>query len=99
MHDRRLGQGRRRQRKPRGCVTILLDQEGKWRLEGEAEKERESASANASLADDNGTAVDNVLRGEMVPTLVVSSLAEVAPDARSDTSSSPRETKPGGGEV
>ena len=62
-----------------GCVTVLLDQEGKWRLEGDAEKEKEDAGANASLADDNGTAVDNVLRGEMVPTFVVSSLAEVAP--------------------
>ena len=40
---------------------------------------KEDASANASLADDNGTAVDNEVRGEMVPTVVVSSLAAVAP--------------------
>ena len=81
-----------------GCATILLDQEGKWRLEGEAEKERESASANASLADDNGTAVDNVLRGEMVPTFVVSSLAEVAPLLERHFEFAARD-EAGGGEV
>jgi FMN phosphatase YigB (HAD superfamily) len=59
-----------------GCVTVLLDAEGRWRMEGSREEETSSSS---EVVRDNGVAVDDVLRGEMVPTFVVRSLAEVAP--------------------
>ena len=61
-----------------GCVTVLLDAEGRWRTEGSQSREEETSSSS-EVVRDNGVAVDDVLRGEMVPTFVVRSLAEVAP--------------------
>ena len=63
-----------------GCVTILLDTKGKWRLDGEedADSTRDSGKGD----DDNGVMIapgDDVLRGEMVPTHVVRCLSEIRP--------------------
>ena len=46
--------------------------------EGSQSREEETSSSS-EVVRDNGVAVDDVLRGEMVPTFVVRSLAEVAP--------------------
>ena len=50
-----------------GAVTVLLDTEGKW------------GGGGGGGATDNGTAAAGVLEGEMMPTFIVASLAEVAP--------------------
>ena len=55
-----------------GCVTILLDTEGKWRCE---ERSGEDEGRNASGAED----APNVLRGETVPTHIVRCLSEIRP--------------------
>jgi HAD superfamily hydrolase (TIGR01549 family) len=62
-----------------GCVTVLLDAEGRWRTEEGSQSREEETSSSSEVVRDNGVAVDDVLRGEMVPTFVVRSLAEVAP--------------------
>lgn len=54
-----------------GCFTILLDQHGKWRREG--------TENDVKKTDDNGVTADNVLRGEMVPTEIVSCLSQIEP--------------------
>jgi phosphoglycolate phosphatase-like HAD superfamily hydrolase len=66
-----------------GCVTILLDTQGKWRVEGETSAD-EPRGDGGEIGDDNGVAIgketgDDVLRGEMVPTHVVRCLSEIAP--------------------
>ena len=66
-----------------GCVTILLDTQGKWRVEGETSAD-EPRGDGGETGDDNGVAIgketgDDVLRGEMVPTHVVRCLSEIAP--------------------
>ena len=62
-----------------GCVTVLRDAEGRWRTEEGSQSREEETSSSSEVVRDNGVAVDDVLRGEMVPTFVVRSLAEVAP--------------------
>ena len=63
-----------------GCVTILLDTKGKWRLDGEEDSDSNRDSGKGD--DDNGVKIapgDDVLRGEMVPTHVVRCLSEIRP--------------------
>jgi phosphoglycolate phosphatase-like HAD superfamily hydrolase len=55
-----------------GCVTVLLDQSSKWRLEGNTEEGDEKVV-------DNGVEEDNMLRGDMVPTFIVSCLSQITP--------------------
>lgn len=67
-----------------GCVTILLDTKGKWRLEGEEDfgSDSERKDTGKGEDDDNGSKIapgDDVLRGEMVPTHVVRCLSEIRP--------------------
>ena len=45
---------------------------------GGSQSREEETSSSSEVVRDNGVAVDDVLRGEMVPTFVVRSLAEVA---------------------
>lgn len=60
-----------------GCVTVLLDTEGKWRIGSEDGVEDGESGEDAT--EDNGLRVTNVLTGEMVPHFIVNSLDEVAP--------------------
>jgi hypothetical protein len=53
-------------------VTVLLDQSSKWRLEGNTEEGDEKVV-------DNGVEEDNMLRGDMVPTFIVSCLSQITP--------------------
>ena len=60
-----------------GAVTVLLDTEGKWTMDGDDGVSAGKRDADATT--DNGIAVTARLEGEMVPTFIVSSLDEVAP--------------------
>jgi len=55
-----------------GAITVLLDTEGKWKLGGGG-----SVEDGVGTATDNGISTATVLEGEMIPTFIVSSLAEV----------------------
>ena len=61
-----------------GCVTVLLDTEGKWRI-GSEDGMEDGESGEDDATEDNGLRVTNVLTGEMVPHFIVNSLDEVAP--------------------
>ena len=65
-----------------GCVTILLDTQGKWRVEGKKSSAGEPRGDDGAVGDDKKKEKetgDDVLRGEMVPTHVVRCLSEIAP--------------------
>lgn len=64
-----------------GCVTVLLDTEGKWRIGGE-EGDGGTDGTEEGDTEDNGLTVTNALTGEMVPHFIVNSLDEVAPTLR-----------------
>jgi HAD superfamily hydrolase (TIGR01549 family) len=64
------------------AVTVLLDTEGKWTMgegTGAGGGGGDGTAAGAGVTTDNGIAVATKLEGEMIPTFIVSSLAEVAP--------------------
>ena len=65
-----------------GCVTILLDQTGKWKREEDLSSVHEENDDKTSFPriEDNGVALkpeDAILRGEMVPTHIVRCLSEI----------------------
>ena len=67
-----------------GCVTILLDTEGKWRRlpvghEGGGRDEGRKASGTETDDEEDEPKGKNVLRGEMVPTHIVRCLSEIRP--------------------
>jgi hypothetical protein len=64
-----------------GCVNVLLDTEGKWRIGGE-EGDGGTDGTEEGDTEDNGLTVTNALTGEMVPHFIVNSLDEVAPTLR-----------------
>ena len=47
-----------------GCVTVLLDAEGRWRTEEGSQSREEETSSSSEVVRDNGVAVDDVLRGD-----------------------------------